>query len=98
MNGELKDCKTTQVQGSRSGMSVSCLQYMFVPLVVESMDVMTCCIVSLCLTKELRFCVRLIKRDTSVARTMSLLEYCNIAIVCVFNNLCVCLVLVCIDG
>lgn len=29
MNGELKDCKSTQVQGSRSGMSVSCLQYMF---------------------------------------------------------------------
>lgn len=88
MNGELKDCKTTQVQGSRSGMSVSCLQYMFVPLVVES----------LCLTKELRFCVRLIKRDTSVARTLSLLQYCNIAIVCVFNNLCVCLVSVCLDG
>lgn len=71
---------------------------MFVLLVVESMDVMICCIVSLCLIKELRFCVRLIKRDTSVVRIMSLLEYCNIVIVCVFNNLCVCFVLVCIDG
>lgn len=62
------------------------------------LDVMTCCVVSLYLTKKLRFCVCLIKRDTSVARTLSLLQYCNIAIVCVFNNLCECLVSVCLDG
>lgn len=87
MNGELKDCKTTQVQGSRSGMSVLFLQYMF-----GSDDVFCCEIVS---DKKAEVLCVSDKRDKSVARTMSLLEYCNIAIdtslsvcVCVFNNVC----------